>query len=548
MSNPEDIAQLGILVDRAHAALSQFGTTGPDLVRNAVSEYDSIVVAAGRLIEDQPRFVLASWPAETLAAYFELAVVLLLAEQPEEAQLARFATLVAQLDLLLQPPKHETATKGVAAFLESMILVVEDVRPLTTIKLLELLARMAGAPEGVIPPTAEAPDSPGQAAEATGLDNDDRARLRDLLQVGLCREVMIFLEQRQTLHGARTTDPSLSSICTPVVSFASRKGGVGKSMLLLATATWFLKCVLPGARVCVIDLDLSGPVWQYLLFPERGRPSHFLNELLLLDQGNQVGEFDFGVVSAADVAPLLEESTIDLQGAHLRLLSIADLPRTSRYLAVAIANNGESFFRFLVSLVTALQGLCDLIVIDNEPGFGTLSLLSHVLATSVPRGCSVVVSTPSLPDLRGSLLELSDLNVLDRSSSLVNRPPLWIINKADAQAREFLATDHSIVEVASQIEAYNDILPVRPVVARALSPARTRFHGLPLPLDPALLAFGNIQNNGTPPLQGALTTFAATAFFTAFVTDVAPRLITHLTERGETCPQPNEPTTDSVGE
>lgn len=533
MMSPDTLAELGRAVNLAYADLQQFSETGRGLVQYAASEYERIIVTAGQAIEHQPDALLNAWPAGTLEAYFELTAILLLADEKDDAQLARFENLVRQLERLLQSTDHEKAKRGAAAFLESVILVTEDVSPRTTRRVLELLARLASAPEGVLPPTGDEQEPAELRRERNSLNSEDRARLRGLLQVGLYREVMIFLNQRQELDGARAAEESLSSVRTPVVSFASRKGGVGKSMLVLATATWFLKLVKPNATVCVLDLDLSGPVWQYLLFPERGRPSHFLNDLFQMDQGNQKNDFAFPVVSAADIAPLLEESSIEIEGTRLRLLSIADLPRTSRYLAVAIANNGQSFFRFLVSLVTGLQTLCDLVVIDNEPGFGTLSLLSHVLATSIPRGCSAVVSTPALPDLRGSLLELSDLNVLDRASSLVNRPPLWIINKADAQARDFLAGDHSIVEVASQIEAYNNILPARPVVARALAAVQTRFHGLPLPLDPALLAFGNIQNDGAPPLKGALTTFAETTFFETFVSQVAPRILALLEERDD---------------
>jgi len=299
-------------------------------------------------------------------------------------------------------------------------------------------------------------------------------------------------------------------------------------MLTLATAAWFLKAVRPGANVCILDLDLSGPVWQYLLFPERNRPSHFLNDILSVEQGNQKGDFEFPEVSRELIAPLLERSSISIEGTPLALISIADLPRTSRYLSVAVANNTESCFSFLLQLISSLQDLTDLVIVDNAPGFGSLPLLTHVLTTSLPHGCSAVVSTPALPDLRGSLIELSDLSMLNRDSKMANRPPIWIVNKADEKARAFLESKHSIVEVAHEVEAYSRILPDRPVIAKALSPTDARFSGLALPLDPSLLTFGNITNGGAPPLQDALATFGSSEFFRAFVASVGPAMLPFL--------------------
>src|SRR5439155_12779186 len=139
--------------------------------------------------------------------------------------------------------------------LESLILGIEDLKPKTSRAVLELLARLADAPEGVLPPAQEL-----SVAVETGsstilrVDAEHRALLRGLLHIGLYREVMIFLQQRKDLNAVRDTAEALRHILTRVVSITSRKGGVGKSMLTLATAAWFLKAVRPGANVCILDL------------------------------------------------------------------------------------------------------------------------------------------------------------------------------------------------------------------------------------------------------------------------------------------------------
>jgi MinD-like ATPase involved in chromosome partitioning or flagellar assembly len=522
-----DPVELGIAIDEAYERFLSISQTEKTFVNRVSSECRDLIGTVADSIKQRPTILISSWSEGTLERYFELAVVMLLASDQDESFV--FSDLAYQLSSILQTQQYPQKKKAAAqALLESLILAIENVEAGTSHQTLELLAHLSNAPEGVIPPL-EGPQFQAQGP-STAFDNEGRALLRDLLQVGLFREVMTFLRQREDLSGVRESAGTLSNIRKPIVSFASRKGGVGKSMLVFATAAWYLTEVRPGARVCIIDLDLSGPVWQYLLFPERGKPSHFLNDLFRLDQGNQKGEFEFPSISEDDVPSLLEQSTISVGTTPVSLLSFADLPRTSRYLSLAIANNSESCFRFLIQLLLAIQSSVDFVVIDNAPGFESLPLLSHVLATSAEHGCSIVVSTPSLPDLRGTLIELSDLYILDRESELVKRPPLWIVNKADSKAQEFLNTKHNIVDVASEIEAYNSIVPVRPLVGRAVSPSSDKFHGLALPLDQELLAFSNIKNMGKPPLQDALKTFLSTEFFDDFKKNVGPELLQSLTE------------------
>jgi cellulose biosynthesis protein BcsQ len=520
--------ELGAAIDQTYDHFLSSSDTERKFANRVASESRDIINLVADLIKRDANALLAEWSEQTLQRYFELTVVVLLTTNDDE--LAVLNDLSEQLNSVLESQESKKAKAGAQALLESLILAIENVESKTSHQILELLAKLSNAPEGVTPPSSRQSEGFDPQQAAGSLDHEGRALLRDLLQVGLFREVMIFLRQRKDLSKAREGREFLEGIQKPVVSFASRKGGVGKSMLAFATAAWYLTEVQADATVCILDLDLSGPVWQYLLFPERGKPSHFLNDLFRLDQGNQKGEFEFPSVSEDVIKPLLEESTIMVQDKPISLLSFADLPRTSRYLSLAVANNSQSCFTFLTQLLLAIQSSVDLVVIDNAPGFESLPLLSHVLATSVRHGCSVIVSTPALPDLRGTLIELSDLYVLDRESDLVKRPPLWIVNKADAKAQEFLHTKHNIVDVANEIEAYNSIVPVRPLVGRAVSPSSHKFHGLALPLDQALLGFGNIKNSGNPPLQDALDTFLRTDFFDDFKRHVGPEMIQLLSE------------------
>jgi cellulose biosynthesis protein BcsQ len=501
------------------------------------SESAETIMAVAKYLKQDPNSLLSEWSEETITRYFELTIVMLLATESEDDQLTLLSDLEKQLFRALESDELKKARQGGRALLESLILAIEDVHRKTCQQVLELLAKLSNAPpEGVIPPSRQEEWATAAKHTPDKVTREDQVVLRELLEVGLYREVMSFLQQREDLSGTRKSEESLTQLIKPIVSFSSRKGGVGKSMLVFATAAWYLK-EHPAARICIVDLDLSGPVWQYLLFPERDKPSHFLNDLLRVDQGNQKGEFEFpSDLSTAAVEPLLEESTIKVEGKSLLLLSVADLPRTSRYLSIAVANNSEACFLFLTELFSALQPLVDLIIIDNAPGLGSLPLLSHVLASSVPFGCSAVVSTPALPDLRGSIIELSDLYVLDRESVMVNRPPLWIVNKADAKAQEFLSGKHKIVDVANQVEAYNAILPLRPLIYRAVSPASNQFHGLALPLDLSLLTFSNINNGGIPPLQDALKSFLQTEFFQAFIGTVGEAMLPLLSANADERP------------
>lgn len=522
---------LGAAVNDAYERLCDSQEKERALAERVASEYGQMLTSVAGLVKKAPDALLSEWDEKTLARYFELAVLPLLATEVERDQLTLLADLEVQIDRILESHESQKARRGAQSLFESLILSAEDVERKTCQQILELLARFAEVPpEGVIPPSREGDWRIAAARAAEIMDGADRARLRDILQVGLYREVLTFLQQRENLSAPREIAENLAHILTPVATFASRKGGVGKSMLVYATAAWYSK-EHPGARVCIIDLDLSGPVWQYLLFPERDKPSHFLNDLLRLDQGNQKGSFDFPTdITRELIEPFLEESSIKVGETALHLLTVADLPRTNRYLSIAISNNSESCFRFLTQLLTALQPLVDFIIIDNEPGLGSLPLLAHVLATSLPHGCSSLISTPALPDLRGSLFELSDLYLLDRESAMVNRPPLWIVNKADDEAKKFLSAGLKIVDVANQIETYKAIVPERPLVARAVSPVSDQFQRLALPLDHSLLAFSNINNKGTPPLQGALDNFVETSFFKTFMEEIGPAMLPLLTD------------------
>lgn len=508
------LESIGASIDAAYTRSQSFPEREHTLALRIAAECSQILQVGGQCVTDNVDALFREWPDRTIERYFELTVVALLAAQSGAEQESALSRLLRELDVILEARETRKSHAGAQALVESLMFAIEDVESKTRRDIMELLARLANAPEGVIPPS-KANSLP---ASHSYVDKAERALLRDLLQVGLYREVSVFLEQRRELEDARARASSLHEISTPVVSFASRKGGVGKSMLTLAVAAWYCEVARSRGRVCILDFDLSGPVWQHVLFQDTTKPSRFLNDLLRVEQGNQKGEFQFPEdLTTADVEPLLTSAPANSEGARVSLLSVADLPRTSRYLSVAVANNAESFFRFVAQLLSALQPLTDLVIIDNPPGFGSLPLLSHVVATGVRHGCSIIVSTPALHDLGGTIIELSDLNLLEQESELVQRGPLWIVNKADRPAQEFLSTRHRVVDIANEIGAYSQIRPHRPLIERAVSSGGHHLSAIPLPLDPRLFSFATIGNReGNRSLAATLTSLRETDFFKAF--------------------------------
>jgi cellulose biosynthesis protein BcsQ len=308
--------------------------------------------------------------------------------------------------------------------------------------------------------------------------------------------------------------PGLLDFGASVTAIASRKGGVGKSTLALAIALASLRRD-EGSRLCIIDLDITGPIWEYLLCPDgrtaEGLPVPYLNSLLTIDQPDYA--FAFGNPCPQSVLECVARVQIPSVPGNIGLLTFADLPRTNRYIVQAIANNRESFTDFLVALLKGLAQEYDHIVIDNTPGLDPHPLISLVLAGTVPHGLPVVLSTPHVPDLRGTFLELSDLRLLR-----FNRAPLCIVNKANEDVDSFFSEERTIVEIAGNVRGYAAIMPEAPLLKLLLRAKPLARIVRPLPFD-MVLAVPNIVDFANPLTEEAIKKFVAGKLFKRFERD-----------------------------
>jgi cellulose biosynthesis protein BcsQ len=449
--------------------------------------------------------VLNDWPQETIERYFELCALQVIAA-PSETQYIILQESFECLDkiLLLRNDKLYVA---IQAFYESLILHIDATTKKASDAILKKLAELGNCPEGVLP----ANDIKNSADVAPR----QQVILKNILNTGLIRELEEFLKIKSNIKSV-SNDSVTNNVSTRLVSFLSRKGGVGKSSLLLATAFWFVKAY-QNKRVCILDLDLSGPVWQYLLFPQPERPEKFLNAILDLEQGDQEGEFTFPQVDKATINDCIEWPELGCDTERIGVITLSDLPRTNRYLSLALKNNPTGYYNFIISILDSLGDFVDLVLIDNAPGFDSTQILSHVLASSIPCGASIVLSTPAAPDLRGTMIELSDLALLKDC-----RPPLWVVNMATPEAMEFISRPLGITQVASEDESYNSILPINRHIALKAVCSPIKYPSAKwLQRDEKLHSFGHVSTRSIPTM---LDDFCKTKLYEGFEKEVAPHL------------------------
>ncbi|MFC1805498.1 P-loop NTPase [Planctomycetota bacterium] len=317
--------------------------------------------------------------------------------------------------------------------------------------------------------------------------------LYDLLNAAMYAEVVRFCKAREVRPIQRAHEGLVERIKKPVISVASRKGGTGKTVFLMAIATWFAQHE-PHSRVCVLDLDLSGPVWQHVLFPERNRPERFLDDLLDLEQPTD--DFEFGAPDEGNVLSCVDEAASPFGADGLiGHLGVRDVPGVRRILSHAADRSRRKFYPFLLRVVAVLSRDYDLILIDNAPGFESIPFCSHALASSTPSGGTFVISTPTLHDLGGTFLELANA----RLTMDFKRPPFWVVNKVTERSLAFLSGDHTAYHVAKCLRAYDGVLPEAPLVERVLRPTNVAsIAGLwqTIQLDRGLLDFGCLDAEG----------------------------------------------------
>ena len=381
---------------------------------------------------------------------FELETILLLA-CPLQEQQTLFSEIEQQLWRLAGCLSH-TAWESAGHLIGCLLAALDDLPPDLIDRVFAILGALTDREEGI----RERADRPRSALPRQALP-----KLSNLLDLGLFSEVFAFLAGTRGPNANFPEGPL--DVGSVVASLVSRKGGVGKSTIAFATVLLLARSQ-PNRKICLFDLDLTGPAWQYFLQPSSAAADDgvpYLNDLFDIAQPSC--HFEFGEPTADEVLQHVARMRIPALGFDLGLLTFADWPRTNRYLIQAIADNRESFGKFLDALVVGLSKEFDTIIIDNAPGFHPHSLLSLAVVGRIRRGFPIVVSTPMLPDLRGTLLELSDIRFLH-----AYRPPIWIVNQASEEARDFFAMPRSLPDIAALMPTYQrDILPPVPLLARA---------------------------------------------------------------------------------
>lgn len=452
-------------------------TLSAEEIKEKVRLKRQLMSAATRLIIQNPKGYLELFHPEDIKAYAELKAVLLLSYYAEE-QYKIFQEFEGELWAVLESGA-EKAYEFAGSLISFIILSLDDFPQDLKNSMLQILGSLTGRQEGIKEPIED---------RVRSLPHGSGPRLSQLLDMGLASEVFSFLNVWDDMSDASNKNDPLG-IGVPVVTVLSRKGGVGKSTITLALLLWYLENS-EGGRACIVDLDVTGPVWQYLIAPKGvasdGSPLSYLNSIINIEQHGAC--FDFGRPSREAALSCASQISLSQVEKEVGLVTLADWPRTNRYLIEAISNNRASYSEFLEYLLKGLSSEYDFIVIDNSPGFDTQSLLTLALVGQMKKGWPLVISTPFMPDLRGTLLELSDFRLLPSK-----RPPTWIINKASEQVVEFFSQPHTLIEIAAETRSYSDILPQAPLLGRTLRRYRAAANAVPLPFDPTLVSVANLM-------------------------------------------------------
>jgi Mrp family chromosome partitioning ATPase len=455
---------------------------------------------------------------EAIAACFELRAIQLLVAR-ESAQGPLLSSIEDELTAILSLDSRNARKAG--GVLIGCLLLALDELPAITDRVLAFLGSLTGRREGTTTKDIDIP--PIRLSAETVLD------LSKLLDYALFGEVFAFLAGIKHLQRVSAL-AGLDDFSASVIAIASRKGGVGKSTLALAIALALLRRG-DGTRLCIVDLDITGPIWEYVLCPDGrtvdGQPIPYLNKLLTIDQPDDA--FDFGSPTADSVLECVARVQIPSVAHDIGLLTFADLPRTNRYIVQAIANNRESFTDFLVAVLRGLSQQYDHIIIDNTPGLDPHPLIALVVAGTVPHGLPVVLSTPHAPDLRGTFLELSDLRFLR-----FKKRPLWVVNKASEDVESFFSEERTLIDIAAKTRGYAAIMPEAPLLKQMLTPRQLARIVRPLPFDPDL-ARPNVVDFANPLTDAAIKRFLEGKLFRRFEHDINALLPRSRPGRGSGC-------------
>ena len=327
------------------------------------------------------------------------------------------------------------------------------------------------------------------------------------LNTTISKEVISFLNERHEKSIPTIVKNLINEISSPVISVASRKGGTGKTTFLLNLINWFYERV-PEGKACIIDLDLSGPVWLYLLADK--------NQLNNIKASNNFLDIFFNTKNAVndpfglkiDINPDISDVysivhnfkwPFNKTESKIGLCSFKDFPYSNRQIDSALNYNRDKLYPFLINFVKHLSIKYDLILIDSGPGFSAIPYCSLSIAGIAKNSIPAVISSPALCDIYGTLMEFADLRFVNLS-----RPPLWWINKVNGQ--EYFNKDLNWYTLSKDL-GFTQLLPQLSLIEKILkykSEQGKMYTWNKLPFDDKISQIGSITPDGnvdTPELN-----------------------------------------------
>lgn len=318
------------------------------------------------------------------------------------------------------------------------------------------------------------------------------------LSTSVIKEVISFLKISETNKLSNDNLSKISEIKSPVISTSSRKGGSGKTTFLLNTVNWFYENY-PDKKACIIDLDLSGPVWQYLLTND--------NQLNVLKSSNKFIDTFFTVKYAdkPDGVEIFENPTIhDVENTindldwpfnelkkKVGLCTFRDIPYTNRLINSALNYKRDSFYTFLINYIAFVSEQYDLILIDSGPGFSSIPFCTMSIAGIAEQGIPIVMSSPAVYDLLGTLYEFGDLRFIN-----LNRPPIWWVNKVRKEQKQYFDKPKTWIQLSEDLglKDFNNLELIKKLLNE--NPDKDNFKWNTLSFDDKIYQIGLITETG----------------------------------------------------
>lgn len=261
--------------------------------------------------------------------------------------------------------------------------------------------------------------------------------------------------------------PVACAASTPFVTVMSRKGGVGKTIILMHLA---LHLAREGKRVALVDFDYGGPSLSYFFQVEAAA------DLVTIEQGLNPGDKHF----EADVSAIIGKAT-NLQNLipkdNLLICQMGPLSTvrqqfvSSLHNPTQLAETQEATWKFF----HAVADLADIVFVDNHPGVFGLSLVSFGYAyqrfQTSHNSLTVFVTSSDISDVGALQVELdlfTQFGLLADAYSF-----RWVVNKvpADAEIQAVYRDSCKLAHALQNTPALKDVphIPDRQLVLRYMN-------------------------------------------------------------------------------